>query len=165
MMPSSSLFLEIDLPMKPCLLWFHKKFEENGQNLTKKIQNGSNLPPCPPNLFARLCCVVAECYSSAPELIKVAIYNCIETLPHCTLGGDGRADLVSCFVLASNLGPLTLISLRPIGDPPKQAKVALASPWHLKYLIQIRFSKCKPPNKLWPGSLDAAYNQLQPDGH
>ena len=44
-------------------------------------------------------------YSWAPQLIKVPIYNCIETLPHCTLGtgGDGRADLVSCFVLASTI--------------------------------------------------------------
>ena len=116
MMPSSSLFLEIDLPMKPCLLWFHKKFEENGQNLTKKIQNGSNLPPCPPNLFARLCCVVAECYSSAPELIKVAIYNCIETLPHCTLAHwrwqSGSSFLFCSRINNSNL-PLSFLCLQP----------------------------------------------------
>ena len=60
-------------------------------------------------------CVGGVCYSSAPQLIKVAIYNCIETLPHCTLGGDGRADLVSCFVLASTIQtqPLSFLCLQP----------------------------------------------------
>ena len=68
-----------------------------------------------------LCCVGGVCYSSAPQLIKVAIYNCIETLPHCTLA-HWRWQSGSSFLFCSrinNSNSATLISLPPTSNPPQ----------------------------------------------